>query len=440
MNCVIQRFMVVGLVLASLLAVSATAEAAPYFSATGSLNTARYGVAAAPLPDGRVLVAGGLAGQIEASAEIYDPASGTFSPTGSMGTARFEPAAASLPDGRVLVAGGSNAFGFLASVEIYDPVTGTFTATVPMGIPRQGPAAAPLPDGRVLVAGGYDGSSAVSSAITYNTDPEARTTNAEFGEQVVGVLAPRLPVTVTNLGSSQLRISGPAAIGGTNPGDFLVTSNRCSGRSLGFGESCNIWVAAIAGGSGLRTGSLTLPSNSTVPIQADLIIAGTQMPVGVTGETGSTGPSGDTGPSGPTGETGPTGTSGGTGPTGPSGPTGATGPQGPKPGVSFSARAFKGLKSVSSRVASLTCPAGSGGCTVYRVGAAWKGAARSVSLPVSVARKLRAGSGTRVKASLPPGLLRHLRRSSHPGRVAVTVGVRTGKGQFRLARRLIAIG
>src|SRR6266581_4819555 len=54
------------------------------WSPTGSMATARYYHTATPLPDGRVLVAGGYGGSfgILASAEIYDPASGTWSPTG----------------------------------------------------------------------------------------------------------------------------------------------------------------------------------------------------------------------------------------------------------------------------------------------------------------------------------------------------------------------
>ena len=62
-----------------------------------------------------------------ATAEIYNPASGSFSPTGSLGTSREFQAAARLPE-LVLVAGGLTANGSsestLASAEIYDPGTG----------------------------------------------------------------------------------------------------------------------------------------------------------------------------------------------------------------------------------------------------------------------------------------------------------------------------
>ena len=49
--------------------------------------------------------------------------------TGSMTSARQEHTATLLNNGNVLVAGGVNLGGVLASAELYDPATGTFTAT-----------------------------------------------------------------------------------------------------------------------------------------------------------------------------------------------------------------------------------------------------------------------------------------------------------------------
>ena len=55
---------------------------------TGSLNTARYLHTATLLPNGMVLVAGGLDSNLNAldSAELYDPASGTWTLSGSLNT------------------------------------------------------------------------------------------------------------------------------------------------------------------------------------------------------------------------------------------------------------------------------------------------------------------------------------------------------------------
>ena len=131
------------------------------FSGSGALTVDRgFGFSATLLENGKVLLAGG-GGYLSPlpSAELYDPASGTFSPTGDMTAPRSFHTATFLADGRVLVAGGSR-FGFpessIASAEIYDPVSGTFTPTGEMTAARQDHTATLLADGRVLVAGGYE--------------------------------------------------------------------------------------------------------------------------------------------------------------------------------------------------------------------------------------------------------------------------------------------
>jgi hypothetical protein len=165
-----------GLALALFVPQGALGAGAGSFGPTGSMGTARYAAVAAPLKDGRVLVAGGYyddggGDHYLASAEIFDPAINSFSSAGigPMGTPRRGAIAAPLPDGRVLVAGGSYNDGVdheLASAEVFNPATNSFSSAGigAMSTARTGAVAAPLPDGRVLVAGGYDGSTRFSSA------------------------------------------------------------------------------------------------------------------------------------------------------------------------------------------------------------------------------------------------------------------------------------
>ena len=133
------------------------------FTRTGNLSTARQLHTATLLTNREVLITGGSSVprpfSVWASAELYDPATGTFTPTGSMTASRFSHTATLLPNGKVLIAGGdSNVFEFgssaRASAELYDPSTGTFTATGEMTTARSWHTATLLNNGRVLVAGG----------------------------------------------------------------------------------------------------------------------------------------------------------------------------------------------------------------------------------------------------------------------------------------------
>lgn len=130
------------------------------FCPTGRLTTLRREDTVVLLPNGKVLIAGGLnsngvpAGTL-ASAEIYDPVTGLSTPTGNMTTARDLATATVLPNGKVLIVGGYDATATtLATAELYDPTTGAFTATGSMSVPRQEHTATLLPNGKVLVAGG----------------------------------------------------------------------------------------------------------------------------------------------------------------------------------------------------------------------------------------------------------------------------------------------
>jgi len=126
------------------------------FSLTESLAVARDSHTATLLPNGKVLIAGGITNpSLPITAELYDSAAGAFVRTGNMVTTRHSHTATLLSDGRVLVTGGADVAGVpIASAELYDPSNDTFTPTGSMLKPRVGHSATLLTNGKVLIAGG----------------------------------------------------------------------------------------------------------------------------------------------------------------------------------------------------------------------------------------------------------------------------------------------
>jgi len=130
----------------------------------GPMNSARRSHAMSLLPDGRVLVSGGGGGVATASspalktAEIFDPATGMFTLVADMITQRSAHSSTLLPDGRVLVTGGSAGNGTLfptTTAEIYNPATNTWTDVGPMNFSHLAQNPGQLRDGRLVQPSSY---------------------------------------------------------------------------------------------------------------------------------------------------------------------------------------------------------------------------------------------------------------------------------------------
>ena len=150
------------------------------FAPSGTMHTAREFHTATLLSDGRVLITGGDNGtESLATAELFDPGSGSFTATGGMQAAREFHTATLRNDGTVLVAGGTDFTSVVAgstqgefvpesaaTAELFNPSSGSFTPTSNMGNARARHAAILLPAGEVLVTGGINTSGDTNSLAT----------------------------------------------------------------------------------------------------------------------------------------------------------------------------------------------------------------------------------------------------------------------------------
>jgi Kelch motif/Galactose oxidase, central domain len=165
----------------------------------------RSGHTATLLPDGKVLIAGGMRRNQDfyRSAELYDPVTGKFQPTGAMAVARVGAAAVLLHSGNVLIVGGWIGNGGTDSAELYDSAAGTFSAAGKMTALRGRPSATLLTNGDVLISGGADhsGPGGIASAEIF------RAADGKF-EPVAAMHAARIAHTATVLKDGRVLIVG----------------------------------------------------------------------------------------------------------------------------------------------------------------------------------------------------------------------------------------
>ena len=146
------------------------------FSFVGMMSSPRMFFASAVLSDGRVLLIGGSNGTSPVAAtEIFDPVTNSVAAGPALSAPRMAHSATTLLDGRVLVVGGTNVItnadgsttpADLASAEIYDPSTGSFSVSASsLAAPRRDHVAFLLPNNNsLLIVGGTSSSNEIATA------------------------------------------------------------------------------------------------------------------------------------------------------------------------------------------------------------------------------------------------------------------------------------
>jgi hypothetical protein len=239
---------------ASVAAASAAEPKQPLFAALGIETVeGRQGAIAAPLPDGRVLIAGGADNVALRSAEIFDPIEYDFEPVPHLTRyKRVRAMAAPLPDGRVLIAGGSNEVTY-AHAEIFDPETEEFSDVEDeMTTKRRDGVAAALPDGRVLIAGGSTGDETASTAEVFDPTNETFAAlsqrMARGRRSAVGVALPSGKVLIAGGYEGNNLVRSVEVFDPATETFTLINSSMPQGQSLATAAALPNGQVMIAGG------------------------------------------------------------------------------------------------------------------------------------------------------------------------------------------------
>jgi len=201
------------------------------------------------LPDGRVLIVGGMRRNQDfyRSAELYDPATGKFQPAGEMSIARVGQAAVLLQSGKVLIAGGWVGHGPTDSAELYDPSTGKFAVIAKMTTGRGQPSGTLLANGDVLIAGGadHDAPGGIASAEIFHA--------ATMTFEPVGSMhSPRISHTATLLVDGRVLIAGGRGEGVT------ATADIYDPKTMQFTQTGSMLTARYKHTAGLLPGGKVL--------------------------------------------------------------------------------------------------------------------------------------------------------------------------------------
>ncbi|HEX2700650.1 MAG TPA: fibronectin type III domain-containing protein [Acidimicrobiales bacterium] len=227
----------------------------------------------AALADGRLLVAGGGAGESGArDVNIFDPTTKSWTRTADLNVPRWYPSVTLLSDGRALAISGQQTSGHWADTpEIYDPATGRWTLLTGVSTAdiqeEEYPLSYLLPDGRVLVYG-------ASTGRTRILDIAARTWTA-------GPTSPMVYGSAVMYRPGQLLVSGGAPYGASSqPGAAVLdlTAPSPTWRQvapMAYGRYMHNLVVladgrvlAVGGSTVVNTGSVTgvLPAELWNPV------------------------------------------------------------------------------------------------------------------------------------------------------------------------------
>ncbi|HJV89480.1 MAG TPA: immunoglobulin domain-containing protein [Holophagaceae bacterium] len=241
----------------------------------GGAYTNAPGAAVAALPNGRVLVCGGVTNgsYTPANASMYDPTTGRWTPVAPMNFPRSNHAATYVPAfGVVLVTGGNYGGGtHYNNAEIYNPATNTWTVVATnMTVPRSFHTATLITSGanagKIAIIGGQGSGQTTDITSQIGLYQVTSATTASFTTAPITLSLPRAKHTATALNDGRILVVGGQGLTNETYQQSEVVDLTAS--------SSNAWTSA-------RVGSLNLQQRlyhtATLLPDGKVLIAGGQQ-------------------------------------------------------------------------------------------------------------------------------------------------------------------
>jgi hypothetical protein len=237
------------------------------WSSAGSLPMPSWGHTATLLPNGKVLVVGGSRSDgyhlaSTSSTELYDPQTNSWYAAASMGTPRSFHTATLLPDGRVLIVGGVEATTdmsgkVLASAEVYDPALNAWSRTAPLSAGRAKHVAVLLSNHQVLVIGGITSAAGYSGASNSTRTAELYDPSTQTWSPAASMRYARILPIGLLLPDGRVLVVGDQGVSEHTAEVFNPTNGRWSsiptpavGRAEAVGFQLHDGTVLVAGGLG----------------------------------------------------------------------------------------------------------------------------------------------------------------------------------------------
>jgi len=135
--------------------------------------------------------------------------------------------------------------------------------------------------GSSLVPAG--GTSAVDSTgsprvvITYTVPISISPSSIDFGSQAIGSTSAPRTVTLSDTGSAPIAVESVSLVG-ANLGDFVISADGCSGKTVAAGSQCTVQVAFAPTATGARFATLRFVDDAAGTLHfVDLTGAGTTL-------------------------------------------------------------------------------------------------------------------------------------------------------------------